>query len=333
VDQDRVEVLLGEDGVLVQDAGALQLGRGLRDQRARRQRLQPDRVADHRPGAAQRLRQAGPAARAGRVGHDRAELVAAADREARTVQPGQERLPDRVLGVDEDHGGLARQHPAGPHRGQPYRRQVGPARQQQVDELVAAAFPLRHRLRLLPHVPAGGRGRELVHEGEYRLGQRDQPGRLDRVLEGGPRHVPPGDPPTDLVSGEQSRQILALPALHAADALEQRDVRRRLVRVAGRLLGLGQLDQPGQERLRGRAHLGLLVREELGVLRPLRAELLPNLVENRGKVISERGNQARQLTARQVSRYLHVLRCTAQLPVWVGDSPVCTSVTICRNGF
>jgi hypothetical protein len=81
--------------------------------------------------------------------------------------------------------------------------------------------------------------------------------------------VPPGDPPADLVRGEQGRQVLALPALHPADALEQRDVRRRLVSFPGLVLDLCQLDQPGQERLRGRGHLGLLVREELRVLRPL----------------------------------------------------------------
>jgi len=35
VDQDRVEVLLGEDRILIQDTGPLELGGGLRDHRAR----------------------------------------------------------------------------------------------------------------------------------------------------------------------------------------------------------------------------------------------------------------------------------------------------------
>jgi hypothetical protein len=82
VHQDRVEVLVGEDGVVVEHAASLQFGRRLRDQHAGRQVLEYHRMADHRPRSPQRAGQ--PTAPAGtrRIGHDRTDLVASPDRQA-----------------------------------------------------------------------------------------------------------------------------------------------------------------------------------------------------------------------------------------------------------
>jgi hypothetical protein len=203
VHENCVEVLVGEDRVVVEQAAALQLRRGLGDEHARRQVFEKDRVTYDRAGPAQRPYQPAPPAGPVRIGDDRADQIPPTHGQAGTVQPGQERLADGIVRVDEDHGRLRRQGPSRAHRGAPNSDEVGAAREQQVDQLLTPAFTLRHRLRLLPHVsPGGGRG-QLVDEDEDRFRESGQGGGLDPELEGGLRDVTPRDPPAHLIRGEQ----------------------------------------------------------------------------------------------------------------------------------
>jgi hypothetical protein len=311
VHDDRVEVLVGKDWIFREQTGALQRRGHLGDLYAHRQVLQRHRVTDDRAGATEEIGEPLPTAGPGRVRDDRAEHRAPANEQARIIQPGQHALRESIV-FEQDNCDLLRQRPPGTVRGRAYGRGVGPIGQQELDELVAEAFPSGDRLGLLDDETARRCGRQPVDEDEHGLGQGGQAGRCDADVQRRLGHVVPGDTCAELIRRQQRGELAALLPLHPADFLEQLDLRPEFGAVrerAGRRLG--DFDQHFHESLGRHDHFVLLDVEELGVIGPFLAEQLPNFDHDGGQPVDQGGHQPLQLGSSSPVVHLHLSTVTS----------------------
>ncbi|MFC7657771.1 hypothetical protein ACFQV8_16875 [Pseudonocardia benzenivorans] len=282
VDDDRVEVLVGEDRVVGEDALALQPCGDLGDVQAGRQPVGRHGHPDDGTRPAQGQPQPPPQPGTRRVGHDRTQQRRPAEHEARRVHPGQRAVPDGVVALDEHDAQLVGDGPAGAGGGGTHGRLVGPVGEQQPDELVAQPFAGRGLLRLLEDVAARRRGRQLVDEEEDGLGERGQRPRFDPHLDGRRGDVVPAHPGADLVGAQQRGEVATLAPLDAPDLLEQLGAHAVL---AARCPRHG--DEPAHRGVGRHGHLDVVLVEEGRVVRPLLPQRCAHLGQQRREALGE----------------------------------------------
>ncbi len=237
-------------------------------------------VADHRVGPPERAAELIPAARQAGIGDDGAGHVFVPHRQGPRVHVGQHPPGDIGVRVHQDDGPGRGDRPVGPGGCLPDRGHARAIGQQQLGQLLAAAFPGRGVLALLQDVAARGRRRELVDEIEHGFGERRQDIRPDLEGQRGGRDVPPGGACAELVGGEQAGEVRAGVPLTAADLLEDDLDRLRAfepVDPGRRPAVLGHVEEPVDEQLGGLVHSVRIVVEEGGVLGPAVGEQVPHV--------------------------------------------------------